>query len=169
MREYLSNRLKVSREEQSTIDLVGKLMHKLKGISPQKPAAEEPKKGLTSIREEEEKERAKPASLEKAQPGAKDYGVIDLNKLTDEELDAHKKKMDEMFYKNYRDPKAQGFVYDIEVLSLATSNPRRRTSEISRRLTTAGTRRYSSFVAGSELSHRQLQIWQTYAARTSTT
>eukprot|EP00826_Nyctotherus_ovalis_P041110 TRINITY_DN4106_c0_g3_i1.p1 TRINITY_DN4106_c0_g3~~TRINITY_DN4106_c0_g3_i1.p1 ORF type:complete len:239 (-),score=67.18 TRINITY_DN4106_c0_g3_i1:82-798(-) len=43
-----------------------------------------------------------------------DYNKVDLNKLNNAELDAHKKKMDEAYYKNYRDPKAEDFIYDIE-------------------------------------------------------
>jgi len=44
-----------------------------------------------------------------------DYNKTDLNKLSDEELKEHKKRMDEMYYKNYRDPKSKDFVYEIEV------------------------------------------------------
>ena len=40
---------------------------------------------------------------------------LDLNKMNNEELDTHKKKMDELYYKNYKDPKAKDFVYEIEV------------------------------------------------------
>ena len=43
-----------------------------------------------------------------------DYNKVDLNKLSDKELELHKKKMDEMYYKNYHDPKSKEFVYDIE-------------------------------------------------------
>eukprot|EP00826_Nyctotherus_ovalis_P023802 TRINITY_DN1830_c0_g1_i14.p1 TRINITY_DN1830_c0_g1~~TRINITY_DN1830_c0_g1_i14.p1 ORF type:complete len:167 (-),score=39.78 TRINITY_DN1830_c0_g1_i14:157-657(-) len=43
-----------------------------------------------------------------------DYNHTDLNKLDDEQLNQHKKKMDEVYFKNYKDPKAEGFVYDIE-------------------------------------------------------
>ena len=43
---------------------------------------------------------------------------MDLNKLNDEELDAHKKKMDEVFIKNAKDPNSKEFVYDLQVLSL---------------------------------------------------
>ncbi len=43
------------------------------------------------------------------------YDSLDLNKLSDAELDAHKKKMDEVFFKHYKDPKAPDFVYDLEV------------------------------------------------------
>ena len=35
--------------------------------------------------------------------------------MNDEELEAHKKKMDAMYYKHYKDPKAEDFVYDLEV------------------------------------------------------
>ena len=44
-----------------------------------------------------------------------DYDNSDLNKLGDDELAAHKKKMDEVFFKNFKDPKSKEFVYEIEV------------------------------------------------------
>ena len=43
-----------------------------------------------------------------------DYNQMDLNKLNDEELKLHKKKMDEVYKKNYKTPETEGFVYDIE-------------------------------------------------------
>ena len=44
-----------------------------------------------------------------------DYNKYDLNKLNDEELDKHKKQMDETFNKHHIDPKDSRFKYDIEV------------------------------------------------------
>ena len=43
-----------------------------------------------------------------------DYNRMDLNKLSDAELATHKKKMDEAYYKNFKDPKSENFIYDIE-------------------------------------------------------
>ena len=44
-----------------------------------------------------------------------DYNNYDLNKLSDVELEKHKQKMEELFIKNNKDPKAHDFVYDLEV------------------------------------------------------
>ena len=44
-----------------------------------------------------------------------DYNKFDLNKLNDEELDEHKRRMDETFNKHHIDPKDERFKYDIEV------------------------------------------------------
>ena len=44
-----------------------------------------------------------------------DYNKFDLNKLEDNELQVYKTKMDEVYYKNYKDPKAKDFIYEIEV------------------------------------------------------
>jgi centrosomal protein CEP19 len=41
-----------------------------------------------------------------------DYKNTNLNKLTNEEIAAHKKKMDEKFNKNQLKPGDAGFVYD---------------------------------------------------------
>ena len=47
-----------------------------------------------------------------------DYQNYDLNKLETEELNKHKEYMDELYFKNYKDPKAKDFVYDIEVTAI---------------------------------------------------
>ena len=47
-------------------------------------------------------------------PKEVDYNNEDLNKLDDNELALHKKKMDEKYYQNYKDPKSKEFVYIIE-------------------------------------------------------
>ncbi len=52
---------------------------------------------------------------EKPTKTGEDYDRLDLNKMNDDELTAHKAKMDEGFYKHYKDPKSKNFVYDVEV------------------------------------------------------
>lgn len=42
-----------------------------------------------------------------------DYNTVSLNKLTTEELEKHKKKMDVLFTKNQKKPGDPGFVYDV--------------------------------------------------------
>jgi len=57
-------------------------------------------------------------SIKKSQVISKeniDYNNYDLNKLSDHELEKHKQKMEEVFLKNSKDPKAHDFVYDLEV------------------------------------------------------
>ena len=44
-----------------------------------------------------------------------DYNDYDLNKLSDPELEKHKQKMEKVFLKNFKDPKAHDLVYDLEV------------------------------------------------------
>eukprot|EP01022_Parablepharisma_sp_SALTPOND_P033004 TRINITY_DN88025_c1_g1_i1.p4 TRINITY_DN88025_c1_g1~~TRINITY_DN88025_c1_g1_i1.p4 ORF type:complete len:198 (+),score=31.81 TRINITY_DN88025_c1_g1_i1:2250-2843(+) len=58
----------------------------------------------------------KPQGVDKENGGTKkvDYDKTDLNKLDDNELAAHKKAMDQVFYKHYKDPKSKDFVYDLE-------------------------------------------------------
>mmetsp|Transcript_53845 Transcript_53845/g.125862 ORF Transcript_53845/g.125862 Transcript_53845/m.125862 type:complete len:283 (-) Transcript_53845:29-877(-) len=46
---------------------------------------------------------------------ALDYDVVDLNKLSDEELNQHKARMDVQFLKNQRKPGDPDFVYDVQV------------------------------------------------------
>jgi hypothetical protein len=43
---------------------------------------------------------------------ALDYNTVNLNKLSKEELQKHKNKMDVLFNKNYKKPGDAGFVYD---------------------------------------------------------
>lgn len=45
---------------------------------------------------------------------AVDYNTVNLNKLSTEELEKHKKKMDVLFSKNQKKPGDPGFVYDVQ-------------------------------------------------------
>eukprot|EP00828_Plagiopyla_frontata_P007651 TRINITY_DN13659_c0_g1_i2.p2 TRINITY_DN13659_c0_g1~~TRINITY_DN13659_c0_g1_i2.p2 ORF type:complete len:140 (-),score=33.99 TRINITY_DN13659_c0_g1_i2:122-541(-) len=51
---------------------------------------------------------------EPQQPKELDYQKFDLNKLTTDELNKEKSKMDEVFLKNQKKPGESGFVYDIQ-------------------------------------------------------
>ena len=76
------------------------------------------KKKAGEGKENKKQEASQPKAevkVEKERRGDKiDYDTCDLNKLGEDELAAHKKKMDEVFYKNYKDPQSKEFVYEVE-------------------------------------------------------
>lgn len=71
------------------------------GLSNQGPAAGD--RGLDTVTEDLRTEECM------------DYSTEDLNKLTPEELIAHKAKMDVMFFRNQKKPGDADFVYDVRV------------------------------------------------------
>jgi centrosomal protein CEP19 len=86
--------------------LVGKLLDYQKKVVKADP--DDAKKAIP-------KESTKKEAHPKLPKDGIDYDKFDLNKLNDTELDLHKKKMDELFNKNHKDPTDEGFEYDIEV------------------------------------------------------
>ena len=104
--------LKSSRISQAQVtELVKKLITKLK-----KEAGEGTVKKVTEVDKENGSSGSthKPPSSVNSTKDKVDYNNLDLNKLEDTALDAHKKKMDEVFYKHYQDPKSKEFVYELE-------------------------------------------------------
>ncbi len=91
--------------ETQITELVKKLVERLK----KEAAISKPVAGAGAATKMTAVDKENEAKLEKI-----DYNKTDLNKLGDAELAAHKKKMDHMFYKNYKDPKSKDFVYDLE-------------------------------------------------------
>ena len=44
-----------------------------------------------------------------------DYGTLDLNKMTPEEVQKHKEKMDVIYKQNIKRPGDAGYTYDVQV------------------------------------------------------
>ncbi len=104
------------------IELVGKVLERVRKEAPaveRKAAAKDKENSAAKALKEqkdEDKTRKEPATAATTATAtaAVDYNQYDLNKLSEEELAAHKKKMDELYFKNFTNPKAKGFVYDVE-------------------------------------------------------
>ena len=76
-----------------------------KAAVPEKKEAE--KKGANNFWDFEDIE-----DLEDDVDAGLDYNTTNLNKLTKEELDKHKQKMNNVFSKNQKKPGESGFIYD---------------------------------------------------------